>query len=602
MALSLWLGLFVVTRSPRSLISWLAGFTLWSGSLYFAGRVAYLHATTAEMSRLTLMVLNLGASLLPAPWLHLSTLLLPERVGGKFRRYVTAAYLLALVFILSGSLSDAVIYPLPDGFRVYSSGKGAGWLYPFFALFVIVTLLLSLFLLYRLWRHERRRHLKSQLATLAWATALTIPSGLYLSLGTWFRLNTPTLVGDMLLAVSVILLGYAVAKWNALVEGRVIELDFLYTLLIIGLVAGVYFLMTPLLFGAQGLSIINALVLVALAILSHFTYDGVRTFLDRLFYQRQFQELRANLRSFAREAGTGRSLESNLGIVLHSFCRSFSTPRGFIALRARIGIEVQGAGSSALLLHEEDWPALETFQVRILTTPERTGNLAGIEVLVPLLMRGEQIGVLALGEKVPTASYLREEQELLDDLGDQLAAVIATALLQENSLREIDQLVSEYRQREREVQLGVQALLAPEEVDFPVPAGMGKEDFAELVEQALRYCHDVSYLGQHPLANLGVVRDSLAHADGPITHLDRGRVLREVLLAAVDKLRPNHKPPSPPSREWYPYLVVHDAYVLGESNREIMARLYISEGTFNRTRRRAILAVARALAEMERRS
>jgi hypothetical protein len=36
-------------------------------------------------------------------------------------------------------------------------------------------------------------------------------------------------------------------------------------------------------------------------------------------------------------------------------------------------------------------------------------------------------------------------------------------------------------------------------------------------------------------------------------------------------------------------------------NREIMSQLYISEGTFNRTRRAAIRSVARLLGEMEAR-
>jgi hypothetical protein len=44
---------------------------------------------------------------------------------------------------------------------------------------------------------------------------------------------------------------------------------------------------------------------------------------------------------------------------------------------------------------------------------------------------------------------------------------------------------------------------------------------------------------------------------------------------------------------------LHDAYVLGELNRDIMSKLYISEGTFNRTRRRAVRGVAKALQEME---
>ena len=54
-----------------------------------------------------------------------------------------------------------------------------------------------------------------------------------------------------------------------------------------------------------------------------------------------------------------------------------------------------------------------------------------------------------------------------------------------------------------------------------------------------------------------------------------------------------------PQRSWYQYIVLYDAYVLGELNRDIMSKLYISEGTFNRTRRRAIRGVAKALQEME---
>ena len=74
------------------------------------------------------------------------------------------------------------------------------------------------------------------------------------------------------------------------------------------------------------------------------------------------------------------------------------------------------------------------------------------------------------------------------------------------------------------------------------------------------------------------------------------------MAQAVHKLRPDGKEPprhSIPPREWNSYIILHDAYVLDDLNRDIMSRLYISEGTFNRTRRRAIRGVARALQEME---
>lgn len=599
MGLSLWLGLFVVTRSPRSRISWLSSLALWSVTLYFGANVIYLHSATQAASALALKVLNLGASVLPAAWLHLSALLLPARAHRRMKIPVVTAYLLVLAFILLGTLTDSVIFPVETIPRAYSSGKGAGVLYPLFILFIMGTAVFAFSMFYRLWRHERRSHLKPQVAILTTATALVIPGGLYLTLGTWLALNLPTLPGDMVLAVGVLLLGYGVSKWNALVEGRVIELDFRYTFLMIAMVASIYFLSTGFFFGPQGLSLVNAVMVVALAIVSHFTYDWARTFLDRFFYQRQFQELRANLRNFAREAGTGRSLERHLALILRSLCRSFSTSSGFIALKEGEGVEVGLSPASTLLVRDHDWTALSASAAKVLSSAERKGDLADMVVLVPLRVRGEQIGALALGDRVAGAFYTCEDLELLEDLADQMAAVISTIRLQENNLRQIDHLVRDYRQREREVQLGVQALLAPEhEIEFPVPGGLERGEFVELVEEALRRCHDLTYLGEHPLARLRAVERSLTKEEGTITHLDRGRALRDLLMAAIDKLKPDQEEPKHPSREWYPHIIVHDAYVVGIPNREIMSRLYISEGTFNRTRRRAILAVARALGEM----
>jgi hypothetical protein len=54
-----------------------------------------------------------------------------------------------------------------------------------------------------------------------------------------------------------------------------------------------------------------------------------------------------------------------------------------------------------------------------------------------------------------------------------------------------------------------------------------------------------------------------------------------------------------PGREWHPYLILHQAYVQEEHNYTIMNWLQISEGTFNRTRRRALQIVAKTVAELE---
>jgi hypothetical protein len=130
---------------------------------------------------------------------------------------------------------------------------------------------------------------------------------------------------------------------------------------------------------------------------------------------------------------------------------------------------------------------------------------------------------------------------------------------------------------------------------------MDEREVISLVEDALRRLYDYPYLGEHKLAQLRIVEAHLDVKEGAfVTHLDRGKALQEVLTTTLEKLKPLGPQSSPPTREWHQYLILHDSYVLGELNRDIMARLYVGEGTFNRARRRAIRGVARALEEMER--
>ena len=114
--------------------------------------------------------------------------------------------------------------------------------------------------------------------------------------------------------------------------------------------------------------------------------------------------------------------------------------------------------------------------------------------------------------------------------------------------------------------------------------------FIKLVEDGLRKFPDSIVLGQSPLADyVGVKCDS---------KIARGKQLQQRLHDAIESLRPaGTRPISALPRAWYNYIVLHDAYVIGIRNREVMARLYISEGTFNRTRRNALRGVAMCLIE-----
>jgi hypothetical protein len=149
-------------------------------------------------------------------------------------------------------------------------------------------------------------------------------------------------------------------------------------------------------------------------------------------------------------------------------------------------------------------------------------------------------------------------------------------------------------QREREHLAALSRLSTPP----PAPAAPVAEIPMREVEDALRNLTSLAYLGEHSLAKLSSVAARLP-AQGA-THLDRGRAVHYVLSEAIERLCPDGKRPRDPiPREWHPYIILHDAYLEDAPNRDIMARLYISEGTFNRTRRAALRAVTRLLEEKE---
>lgn len=114
--------------------------------------------------------------------------------------------------------------------------------------------------------------------------------------------------------------------------------------------------------------------------------------------------------------------------------------------------------------------------------------------------------------------------------------------------------------------------------------------FIKLVEDGLRKYSDSIALGQSPLADyLGLKCDS---------RITRGKLLQQLLRDAIQSLCPaGIRPTGVPPRAWYNYIVLHDAYVIGVRNRDVMMKLYISEGTFNRTRRIAVRGVALWLIE-----
>jgi hypothetical protein len=598
LTLSLWLGFYIVTRSPRSSASWLAGATLWSLCGTFLNSLTYIQGLPGEGA----LPWWWGWSVaLAVPfWFHLSVSLLPSKAARKQRLLVILIYLLTLNFVAMEAYTPWVFAGTTVKSPIYNSAQRPGPLFPLFGLFLVAVPALSLYNLHLSWRQAKSPPLQRQLATLLWATCLAIFCGIYTSLSIWLGLDTLTLISNLSLGAGVALLGYGVARYNALIEGRAIRLDVIYTSLATALIVGAYLLaalVSDLVFDVPFIAFI---FIIMLAIVSHSLYDWARTYLDRLFYRQQYRELRANLRDFARTTAPDQDIQDRLQVILQTLCRSLEVSKGFITLReggnfvpiASWQMELRGRSIAA--------EVLATDEIALLSPPVERPELADMALIVPLHAGGEQMGAIVLGERRAGVGYGEDDLDLLEDLADTIAGVVHTVRLQERSVQQIDALLREVREREQELQRRMREVLAAE-ARPPILEGLSEKEVVSLVEDALRRLYDYPYLGEHRLAQLRIVESTFDVQEGAfVTHLDRGKALQGVLIAALEKLKPPGPQPSPPTREWHQYVILHDAYVLGELNRDIMAQLYIGEGTFNRARRRAIRGVAKALGEMER--
>lgn len=596
LAISLWLGFYLVTRSPRRRVSWLAALTLWSMTCLFFNNLLHLNVLPDET--LPLWLTSFRGTVIPAPafWFHLTVLFLPPKVSRWQRHLVAAAYLVAAFLLIVGGATNQLLPGVTEAGRELASSRQTGALYPYFVGFTLLTLAFALGNLTYDWLRARGEPAASLQLALLWAATLLGSAGAaYLVISIWQSLSIPTLPGEFSLGAGVSLLGYAVARYDALVEGRVMRSDFLYSLLSTAVVTTFFLIFTSALYLHYHLPFAVIILVTVLAIISHSLYDGVRSFLDRLLYGRRYQTLRANLRVLAQEAGTYRELPDQLQAILAALCRSLRAPKGLIAIKEGESLRVEAA--LPLKLRGRALKPLPAEEVTPLDS-QTAKEFLDMTLLVPFQRGDEEIGALLLGERA-TGAYSPEELDMLDDLSVQMGAIIQERRLQEENIQQIEALAHDFRDRERELQRRLQALVA-QRGPSEVWEGIREEEFVASVEDGLRRLFDYSYLGEHKLAYLSLLERELQSREAPVTHLDRGKALKEALLEALDKLRPPGAQPHPPTLEWYPFLVLHDAYVLGEPNREIMSRLYISEGTFNRTRRRAVRALAKALLEMER--
>lgn len=593
LAASLWLGLYIVTRNARARVSWLAGLTLWSLSGYFLDSFLHLNPPGERM----LAWWTGWTILFSAPlWFHLCVLL-AHRESTWHRYLAWGGYLWAVALVLVELVTGSVFGVWSGEPSTYAAAQQPGRWYPAVFILLSVAPSASVVLLCRA-SQRAGTPLLGQRGILVSATVLALAGGLYLTLSVWFALQVAILPGQVALALALMLLGYGVARYNALVEGRSTRVDFCYALIAILVVVGVYLLVTYISYLVFEMPFAVFIFVLMLVIATHSLHEWGAMTLERLFFRRHYRQLRANLRAFAQEA-EAHETERLIGAILQSLCESVGCARGWIVIAGPTSTRTAAAYPAGQRIPQSEALREAPDEVRYVDESALRGTGLSTAIIVPLFAGGEVLGTIVLAQRVGPARWDEpREQELLETVADRVASVIMVARQQQASAQQIELAVSAFRERERVLRQELQAALAAgSAAEEPEPSAAR---LRPLLEDALRHLYDYAYLGEHELADLTLVESYVGDEVQVVTNLDRGRALSQMLVDVIEKLRPHGPAPTPLTREWEQYTILHDAYVIGALNREIMAKLYVSESSFNRARRRAVRGVARAVAELER--
>jgi len=594
LVIAVWLGWYVVTRSPRKLISWLTGITLWSIGGLFLNMVLALNPPTTPMnSPGWLRVLYpfwpreafesgwvgwlQGWQVTPAVvlWHHVTTIMRPGKMNWWRWTRVISGYVVALIAIIIQIFTPLMFADIA-GDPLYLNTLKPGPLYLPFLFLLLMYTGFSLINLSRSARATQEILPKQQFIILAIATltaGLTAPIAFLAAI---FELSLPRTSLTILLTIAMILIGYGIARYSSLMEGRTIRRDFIYNGVAMALITGIYSLVTWISVKIYSIPAAAFVFVIMLAIITHNLVDVTRRYLDSLFYRQENRQLRSNLRHLASLVGE-KDLKDRVTIALEAICNSARATYGFVIIFRENKMD-------EIVVHRIDIDtipsSIENLQIDDVTHIEPgffDSPLSDASLLIPLYAEIKQVGVLALGRPINSTQYSNDDVERIIYPCDRLAEIIDTDQKENEYLSQLTQLTQ--RQKKQ-------------------PSARHSSITVKDIEYALRNIFDYAQLGDSPLKGLNLVSRRIAVDE--VTHLDQGKAVYKVISDAIEKLRPDTEiPRDPPPREWHPYLILQDAYMEGKLNRDIMSRLYISEGTFNRTRRSAIRAVARAIEEME---
>lgn len=554
MGVSLWLAFYLLARGFPSRVTIRAVVVLLALSVFFlsASLNLYIQIPGTTAIRATMLVVALSA------WCDLTQKFIQPTIYANKAWMVIAIYALGLVtVVLLLGTHDAFVLEKTN--LLWVGHMNLGIQYSVYAVFLWCA---SISILYNLYLGRKSRVGQPNIYFVI-ASFLVVSEVVYGSLALVLTGPSPRVVQDALIASSVFFLGISVARHQTLVERRSSLYELPIHTLVIAILVGIY---AALAWQWSRLAVI-AILITALAIFTHSIYGLVCEIISQSLSKRE-SEYRYQLRHLGQNLPAEVSLQTRLEDGLKLLCQILGATGGFIATR-QSDLLVVTVSFRSIPLGEKFIP------IEMISDDayEPSAGLADtLAWIMPAFKDVEQLALVGIGHPMDRHHYSADDLDLLAEAANRVALIVALA-----------EMHSEETNHEKSLQSESDGLISTL-ITNPDPK------FLKMVEDGLRNLTDIITLGQSPLAReLGITGE---------THIDQGKALRQKLIEAIETLRPEGtRPKEPLPREWENYVVLHDAYIEGVANREIMARLYTSEGTFNRIRRKALRGVARYLLE-----
>lgn len=568
MAVSLWLACYLLGRGFSSRITLRAVVVLISLAAFFLGAYINLYEQITGTAAIRAVVLTIGLSV----WNDLTHKLLPSWYQKSQRWRVGVIYafgLTALVLLLW----QPTAFVGEQGNELWVARLGNQLPYAIYGAFQVLA---SASILYnfgvgvKVGAGPQNRYFLV-------ASLLAVSTVLYSLLALALTLPMPRLIQDLLILSSVSVLGFSVARYQTLVERRTTLQDFPISTFAVFVLSDIYLFIA----WQMGLSPIALILVTALAIITHSVYNLVREFVDRL-RSRDDNLFRRQLRWMEANVDGKTSLQERLQDGLKLLCQTLEATGAFIAVQEN-GQHLVFSSYHSISIGTPV-PFLENECTNICQpSPEIANRVAW---LVPAFQSGEPVAVLGIGPLKSRLQYTEDDLDLLAETADHIGTIIylhhQKALKRERSKQQVLATPSyETNLQARSTELLTALITNPD------------PQFIKIVEDGLRNLGDYITLGQSSLTEyLGVCGE---------THIEKGKAVQQQLMEAIEMLRPAQDCPGEPiPREWHSYVVLHDAYWEGVPNHDIMSKLYVSEGTFHRTRRAAVRSVARLLLEKKK--